>query len=50
MNWDDEDTYGSDILGTGTCFGNLTGKVKTREIGFLAKHKKTNVRADRGRS
>lgn len=36
-NWDDDDTWGSDILGIGSCQGDITGKVKTRQIGFVRK-------------
>jgi hypothetical protein len=34
-NWDDEDTFGSDILGTGAAWGEMRGKVKTKQIGFI---------------
>ena len=40
--WEDEDTYGSDILGIGAYQSNKgdIGKTKTQPIGFTAKHKK----------
>lgn len=34
-NWDDDATWGSDIIGNGAVQGNFTGKVKTRQIGFV---------------
>lgn len=33
--WEADAKYGSDILGNGACQGDLTGKVKTRQIGFV---------------
>ncbi len=41
--WDRDATFGSDILGNGSCFGNLTGKVKTKQIGFLRNDRVSKV-------
>lgn len=34
-SWEKDAEFGSDILGTGTVQGDLTGKVKTKQIGFV---------------
>lgn len=34
-SWDKADEFGSDILGQGNCWGNIAGKVKTAQIGFV---------------
>jgi len=34
-DWDVEDSFGSDILGTGMAHGSVCGKVKTAQIGFI---------------
>ena len=39
--WDNDAEWGSDILGNGACQGNLTGKVKTKQIGFVRTNVKT---------
>jgi hypothetical protein len=38
--WDDDATFGSDIIGVGTGWGNVTGKVKTAQIGFVREKRK----------
>ncbi len=33
--WELDAEYGSDILGTGQAWGDMRGKVKTKQIGFV---------------
>ena len=33
--WDEDNTFGSDILGNGQAWGDMRGRVKTRQIGFV---------------
>ena len=33
--WDVTATSGSDVLGIGVCWGDMAGKVKTNQIGFV---------------
>lgn len=43
-NWDDDDTFGSDILGTGAAWGEMRGKVKTKQIGFIRNEGKRKIK------
>lgn len=53
-SWDSDDTFGSDIHGFGQVFGDIAGKVKTAQIGFVRSPRrqvrgKASV-SDKGRS
>lgn len=34
-DWDEESFWGSDIIGNGQAWGDMRGKVKTKQIGFI---------------
>ena len=42
--WDVDDTYGSDIHGLGQAWGDMRGKVKTKQIGFVRNDKPKTIR------
>lgn len=45
-SWDDEDTFGADILGIGVYqrIGNPHSKVKTKQIGFIRTKRNDTIR------
>lgn len=42
--WDVDDTYGSNIHGLGSAWGDMRGKVKTKQIGFVRNDKPKTIR------
>lgn len=48
--WETDATFGSDIFGNGSAWGDMRGKVQTRQIGFIRSDKKKTCKNESRRN